>query len=30
MTVVFNVDDMKVSHKSDKAIKKVIEYLDGI
>ena len=30
MTVVFHVDDMKVSHKSDKAITKVIEYLNGI
>ena len=30
MTVVFHVDDLKVSHKSDKDITKVIEYLDGI
>ena len=30
MTVVFHVDDLKVSHKSNKAITKVIEYLDGI
>ena len=30
MTVVFQVDGLKVSHKSDKAITKVIEYLDGI
>ena len=30
MIVVFHVDDMKVSHKSDKAITKVIEYLNGI
>ena len=29
-TVVFHMDDMKVLHKSDKAITKVIEYLDGI
>ena len=30
MTVVFHVDDMKVSHKSNKATVKVIEYLNGI
>ena len=29
MTVVFHVNDLKVSHKSDKATTKVIEYLDG-
>ena len=30
MTVVFHVDDIKVSHKFDKVITKVIEYLYGI
>ena len=30
MTVVFHVDDLKVSHKSGKAITKLIEYLGGI
>ena len=30
MTVVFHVDDMKVSYKIDKAITKAIEYLDGV
>ena len=30
MTVVFHVNDLKVPHKSNKAITKVIEYLDGI
>ena len=30
MTVLFHVDDLKVSHKSDKAVTKLIEYLDGI
>ena len=30
MTVVFHVDDLQVSHKSNKAIKKVIEYIDVI
>ena len=30
MTVVFHVNDLKVSQKSDKDITKVIEYLDGI
>ena len=28
--VVFHVDDLKVSHKSGKAITKLIEYLGGI
>ena len=30
MTVVFHVDHLKVSHKSDKANTKMIEYLNGI
>ena len=30
MTVVFHVDDLKVSHKIDKTITKVMEYLGGI
>ena len=30
MSVVFHIDDMKVSYKSDKAVKKVIEYLNGV
>ena len=29
MTVLFHMDDLKVSHKIDKAITEVIEYLDG-
>ena len=28
--VLFHMDDLKVSHKIDKAITKVIEYVDGI
>ena len=30
MTVVFHVDHLKVSHKSDKANKELIEYLNRI
>ena len=30
MTVVLHADDLKVSHKINKAIKKVLEYLNGI
>ena len=30
MTGVLHVDDQKVSHKIDKAITKVIQYIDGI
>ena len=30
MTILFHVNDLKVSQKSDKDITKVIEYLDGI